>query len=65
MYWVIWSVFRISRLFQVFHAQHGVPVLLQMVPEGSGAIQTVSGGGLDVPGVLGHNWRSLDVLGHV
>ena len=22
-------------------------------------------GGLDMPGVLGHNWRSLDVLGHV
>ena len=43
----------------------GVPVLLQMVPEGSRAIQMVPGGGLDIPGVLSHNWRSLDVLGCV
>ena len=33
--------------------------------EQSGVIQMVSGGGLDIPGVLGHNWRSLDVLGCV
>ena len=56
---------RIARLFQVFQAQHGVPVLLQMIPEGSRAIQMVSRGGLDVPSVLGHNWRSLDILGCV
>ena len=65
MYWVIWSVFRISGIFQVFHGQHGVPVLLQMLPEGTEVIQMVSGGGLDIPGVLGHNCRSLDVLGCV
>ena len=27
MYWVIWMVFRISRIFQFFQVQHGVPVL--------------------------------------
>ena len=29
MYWVTWLVFRISRIFQVFCVQHGVPVLLE------------------------------------
>ena len=33
MYWVTWSVFRISRIFQVFHAQHGVPVLPGLLEE--------------------------------
>ena len=49
MYWVIWSVFQNFWTFPGFHAQHGVPVLLQMVPEG--VIQMVSGGGLGIPGV--------------
>ena len=68
MYWVIWSVFRISRIFQVFCVQHGVPLLLKAAFGGFTAFGSFSCfwqflGGLDEPGVLeshpGGVWMSL------
>ena len=63
LYWVIWSVFQNFWTFPAFPGIPEVPVLLQMLPEGSSVIQMVSRGGLDVPGVFGSYWRSLDILG--
>ena len=51
-----WSgqFFRISRLFQFFQAFQGFLYCCRWYE-----------GGLDIPGMLGPIWRSLDVLGHV
>ena len=57
MYWVFWMVFRMARLFGAFQGFLNCSKSSQKDLEGSKWFL----GSLDILGVLGCNWRSLDV----